>query len=187
MGELPKSSCCGARSHLPGDSTVTPGSGSSKIDPAVDGIRGASLEGCGQRELDSSATGRSLLLGWQMIAASSSLPVPALHIRDWGQRELPSPMHGPKLQTIPRTVFPGQNKGLEPARNPLRNRILLGNTSPQQVWTEPWPGKGEIRFSQGSWELCQEISGYPESCGRPESPPGEQLSQRHGPAQRKSA
>lgn len=83
-----------------------------------------------------------------------------------------NPTHSPKLQTIPRKVFPEQDKGLEPARNPLRNRILLGNVSLQQVWTEPWAGKGEIRFSQGSWGLCQGISGDPQSCGRPESSSG---------------
>lgn len=120
---------------------------------------GSQAEGFGQ--LCKAAMGRSGLLGWQRIAAGS-----ALHIRDWGEGELPRPLHGPKLQTIPRTLFPVQSKGLEPARNLLRNRILLGSISLQQVWTKPWRGKGEIRLGWGSCELCQGISGYPESCGR---------------------
>lgn len=117
------SSCCGAQSHLPGDSTTTPGSGGlkSEWDPR-NKPEGAQAGGFGQ--LCKAAIGRSGLLGWERIAAGSSLPlpVPALHIRDWGE-ELPRALHGPKLQIMPRTVFPVWNKGLEPARNPLRNRI----------------------------------------------------------------
>lgn len=53
--ENPSSSCCGARSHLPGDSTITPGPGSSETDPPERGIHGTSLKGLRQRDLGSSA------------------------------------------------------------------------------------------------------------------------------------
>lgn len=121
---------------------------------------GSEADGSGQ--LCKAAISRSLLLGWQMVGASSSLPCKSnllVHIRE--KENCHNPMYVPNPETIPRTAFPGQNKGLEPARNLLRNRCLLGSLSLQQVWTKPLWGSSEGREKSGAPEAGNTLGTVP--------------------------